>query len=239
MMAQAPRAIAPHEQSEYASESLWNKPKNERKCPMTTATSWRIRGDAIEACSCDIICSCNFGGSPSPGLCEAIIGYQVQEGHHGDTQLNGLNFVLFLQMPGKVFDGNWTLGVYLDQRASEEQAGALGTILSGQAGGMFADLGGLIGTALPPKQVPISFDTVDGEHRISVPGLLEVGSERIPNPVPGAPPLDAKTSNLALPIFTGTVSVRRTSVFQLTDSALSWDHPGQSVNTGQFDYSGP
>ena len=206
---------------------------------MTTAASWRIQGDAIEACSCDIVCSCNFGGAPSPGLCEAIIGYRVQEGHHGGTQLDGLSFVLYLQMPGKPYDGNWTLGVYLDQRASQEQAEALGTILSGQAGGMFAALGGLIGTALPPKQVPISFDTADGEHRITVPGLLEVGSERIPNPVAGEPPLDPKASNLALPLFAGTVNVRRSNVFQMTDPALSWDHPGQSVNTGQFDYSGP
>ena len=91
--------------------------------------------------------------------------------------------MLYLQMPGKPYDGGWTLGVYLDQRASTEQAEALGTILSGQAGGMFAALGGLIGTALPPKQVAISFDTVGGENRISVPGLLEVGSEQIPHPI--------------------------------------------------------
>ena len=147
--------------------------------------------------------------------------------------------MLYLQMPGKPYDGNWTLGVYLDQRAGQPQADALGTILSGQAGGMFAALGGLIGTALPPKQVAISFETVNGEHSISVPGLLEVGSERIPHPIAGQPPFDPKSSNLALPIFTGTVSVRRNSVFQLTDTGLSWDHPGQSVNIGQFDYSGP
>ena len=206
---------------------------------MTTAESWRIQGDAIEACSCDIVCSCNFGGAPTPGLCEAIIGYRVQEGHHGGTRLDGLSFVLYLQMPGKPYDGNWTLGVYLDERANEQQVEALGTVLSGQAGGMFGALSGLIGTALPPKQVPISFETVDGEHRITVPGLLEVGSERIPNPMPGQPPLDPKASNLALPLFAGTVNVRRNSVFRMTDPALSWDHPGQSVNTGQFDYSGP
>ena len=206
---------------------------------MTTAESWRIRGDAIEACNCDVVCACNFGGAPTPGLCEAIIDYRVQEGNHGGTQLGGLNFVLYLQMPGKPYDGNWTLGVYLDQRASQPQADALGTILSGQAGGMFAALGGLIGTALPPKQVAVNFDTVNGKHRVSVPALLEVGSEQIPHPIAGQPPFDPKASNLALPIFTGTVSVRRNSVFQLTDTALSWDHPGQSVNIGQFDYSGP
>ena len=104
--------------------------------------------------------------------------------------MDGLSFVLYLSIPVDFMGRNWTLGVYLDQRASQDEAQAKGTILSGEGGGMFAALGGLIGTALPPKQVPISFDTEDGEHRISVPGLLEVGSERIPNPMPGEPPLN-------------------------------------------------
>ena len=85
-------------------------------------------------------------------------------------------------MPSKVFEGNWTLGVYLDQRANEQQVDALVTVLPGQAGGLFAVLSGLIGTALPPKQVPISFETVNGEHSISIPGLLEVGPNPFPTP---------------------------------------------------------
>ncbi len=205
---------------------------------MTTATSWRIRGDAIEACSCNIVCSCNFGGAPTPGLCEAIIGYRVQEGHYGGTQLDGLNFVLYLQMPGKPYDGNWTLGVYLDQRASQEQVGALGTILSGQAGGMFAALGGLIGTALPPKQVPISFDTVDGEHRITVPGLLEHGTQELLHPLSGEP-LDIKITNSATGLYSGPWNPKRTTAVKLTDPNLSFDYSGSHACTGKFDYSGP
>jgi len=206
---------------------------------MTTATAWRIRGDILEACSCTTTCPCNFGWGPTEGFCEAVFGLRIQEGNHGDTNLNGLNFVLYIRIPGKVFEGNWTLGAYLDQRASQEQSQALGTILSGQAGGVFEVLGGLITNPLPPKQVSINFETVDGEHRITVPGLLEVGSERIPNPIQGQPPLDPKLSDLAIPMFTGTVSARRSSVFRLTDPSLSFEHPGTSCNTGQFDFSGP
>ena len=153
--------------------------------------------------------------------------------------MDGVNVVMYLRMPGKPFGGNWTLETYLDQRATQEQIEALGAILSGQAGGMFAALGGLIGTALPPKQVPISFDTANGEYRISVPGLPEVGTERIPNPVPGEPPLDSKATDLAVPFFTGPANIRRSSAFPLTDPNLSFQHPGQSSFSGQFDYSGP
>ena len=206
---------------------------------MTTATSWRMRGHILENCSCNVACPCNFGGDPTLGYCEATLGFEIQEGNYGGTQLGGLNLALYVRMPGKPFDGNWTLGVYLDQRATQEQVEALGTILSGQAGGMFAALSGLIGNALPPKQVPITFETVDGEHRVTVPGLLEAGSERIPNPMAGQPPLDTKVTNIALPLYSGPANVRRSSVFSLTDPDLSFQHSGSSSFTGHFDYTGP
>ena len=153
--------------------------------------------------------------------------------------MDGLNAVLLLNIPGKLFDGGWTLGLYLDQRANQEQMQALGTIFSGQAGGWPAAVSGLIATALAPKQVPISFETADGEHSISVPGLLDVASERIPNPMPGQPPLDTKVSDLVVPFYTGQVNVRRSSTFSLTDPNFSFQHPGGSSLSGQFDYSGP
>jgi hypothetical protein len=96
--------------------------------------------------------------------------------------VDGLNVVLYGRIPGNAFHGNWTVGVYLDQRADQQQAQALGNIFSGQAGGGPSVLGPLIGNLLTPRQVPIEFETVDGEHRITVPGLLEAGSERVPNP---------------------------------------------------------
>ena len=206
---------------------------------MTTATAWRMRGDVMEACNCNVSCPCNFGGDPTLGFCDVVLGLRIQDGNYGDTRLDGLNVVMYLQIPGKVFDGGWTLGAYLDERANEEQMQALGAILSGQAGGMFAALGGLIETALAPQQVPITFETVDGEHRITVPGLLEVASERVPNPMPGEPPLDTKVSDLASPFYTGPANVRRASVLSVTDPNMSFAYSERSSLSGQFDYAGP
>ena len=206
---------------------------------MTTATTWRMQGDILEACSCNVTCPCNFGGDPTQVPCDAILAFRIQEGNYGNTQLNGLNMVLYLRIPGNLFKGNWTLGAYLDDRAGPEQMQALETILSGEADGMFGALSGLIANALPPKQVPISFQTADGEHHITVPGLLEAASERIPNPMEGQPPLDTKAAGLAVPLYTGDVSVRRSGVMRVTDSTLSFEHSGLSSLIGQFDYSGP
>jgi hypothetical protein len=168
---------------------------------MATEASWRMRGDIPEAWNCNTTSPCNFGSDPTQVPCEAILGFRIQDGHYGNTRLDGLNFVLYFRIPGNAFQGGWTLGVYLDQQATQEQAHVLGTILSGQAGGWFAPFSGLIAHQLAPKQVPINFETVNGEHRITVPGLLEVQSEQVPNPMPGQPPLDPKVSDLAGPVL--------------------------------------
>lgn len=206
---------------------------------MAAETSWRMRGDVMEACSCTTTCPCNFGSDPTQVPCEAIIGWRIQEGQYGNTRLDGLHVVLYLRIPGNAFQGGWTVGVYLDQRANQQQVEALGSIFSGQAGGWPAVLRGLIANLLAPKQVPIQFETVNGEHRITVPGLLEVGSERVPNPLPGQPPLDPKVSDLAVPFYTGTASVRRSRTLKLTDPNLSFAYSGRSSLIGQFEYSGP
>ena len=206
---------------------------------MATQTSWRMRGDVMEACSCATTCPCNFGSDPTPLPCEVVIGWRIQDGNYGNTRLDGLSVVLYGRIPGNVFQGNWTVGVYLDQRASQQQAQALGDIFAGNAGGWPAMLSSLIGNLLAPKQVPIQFQTVDGEHSITIPGLLEVGSERVPNPLPGQPPLDSKVSNLAVPFYTGSVSVRRSRTLRLTDPGMSFQYAGRSSLVGQFDYSGP
>jgi hypothetical protein len=100
-------------------------------------------------------------------------------------------------------------------------------------------LGALIGNPLPPKQVPIRYETAGGEYRITVPGLLEVGTEQVPGPMPGQPPLDPKLSDLAVPFYTGEVRVRRSRTFRLSDPNMAFDHSGRSALIGRFEYSGP
>ena len=198
-----------------------------------------MRGAILEACNCNVSCPCNFGSDPTQVPCDVVIGFHIEQGSHGNTQLDGLNWVFYARVPGNFFAGGFTMGVYLDQRANQEQAQALGTILSGQAGGMFGPLNDLISDQLAPKQVPIQFEMVDGNAHITVPGLLEVGLERIPHPTPGQPPLDTKVSDLAVSFYTGTSNVRRSSVLRLTDPDLSFEYAGSSCLIGQFDYTGP
>ncbi len=218
--------------------NTWAAPVAQDGTP-SAAPSWRLTGTAMEACRCAVTCPCNFGSDPTEIPCGAIVAWHIADGQYGDTQLQDLNMVVYLEIPGHIFQGGWTLGVYLDERADPGQVKALGAIFSGQAGGWPAGLGPLIAKPLPPKQVPIEIAFADDNVRVSVPGLLEVATERVPNPLPGAPPLDLKVGNLVVPFYTGPVDVRRSTTLKLTDPELSFEYPGRSSLIGTFEYRGP
>jgi hypothetical protein len=84
-------------------------------------TRWHIRGNLSEACTCSVPCSCNFGQGPSPNhYCWALFSYGIQRGNYGKVKLDGLNLAGAAGEKGFV--------IYVDQRATPEQAEALKAI---------------------------------------------------------------------------------------------------------------
>src|SRR5262245_66603445 len=109
---------------------------------MAPETPWHIRGDILEACSCDVTCPCNFGSNPTQVPCEAVLGWRIQEGQYGNLRLDGLNVVLYVRIPGYLFTGDWTAGVYLDGGATPEKLAGFVVVFSGAAGAWGARFAG-------------------------------------------------------------------------------------------------
>ncbi|PYO45639.1 MAG: hypothetical protein DMD84_28170, partial [Candidatus Rokuibacteriota bacterium] len=89
---------------------------------------WQISGEYFEACNCDSVCPCPTSGlaaRPTKGSCDAGLVFHVQRGQYGSTWLDGLSFAVLLHAPGAMIQGNWTVGVVLEERASKEQREAL------------------------------------------------------------------------------------------------------------------
>jgi hypothetical protein len=82
--------------------------------------------------------------------------------------VSGRQFVLIGDTPPNMADGNWRLGVFVDDGASSEQVDKLGQVLSGALGGPPALLGPLLGEFLGIEQAPISVDTNGGGHHVTV-----------------------------------------------------------------------
>ena len=140
--------------------------------------SWQIRGEYFENCNCDILCPCLTSSMQGPGdgdngRCQVPMICHIAEGSFNDVSLNGLNFVMMIDAPAIMSQGNWRTCLYIDENAGEEQRQAIQEILSGRHGGVPAMLANLIGERAGVKYVPISFD-VDGlKWRSTIPGIMD------------------------------------------------------------------
>ena len=146
------------------------------------SVQWQISGNYMEACSCDSVCPCPTSGlaaRPTKGSCEAGLVFHVERGQYGTTKLDGLTFAVLLHTPGPMIQGNWTVGVIVDERASEPQREALTSIARGQGGGPMAALGPLVGRFAGAEAKPIKVEGQGMKRSVSIPGVLDIAIEGI------------------------------------------------------------
>jgi len=159
---------------------------------MAVSVQWEIKGTEFTNCNCGYACPCQFNALPDKGFCEAVAGYQIDQGHFGDVCLDGLRAAAIYKWPGAVHEGNGTMQLVIDERADPKQRDALATILSGQETEDMATMWWIFGTMSPnkhpPRFQPINLDVdVDARRaRLEVPGMIEAEGHPILNPVTGA-----------------------------------------------------
>ena len=130
------------------------------------SSTWSLEGRYFETCNCDYLCPCissNLTAVPDNGDCKVALAFQIDRGEKDGTSLDGLAFIVVAHAPGAMGQGNWTVGLIVDQRASDAQANAIVAIASGQAGGPMALLAPVIGKFAGVERRPIKF-TVDGQR---------------------------------------------------------------------------
>ncbi len=94
---------------------------------------WMIRGVGFSNCNCDFGCPCQFNSPSTNGSCEAIGSVMIEEGHFNETSLDGIGFVLLLQWPGEVAEGNGRQQVIIDSKANPDQREAIRKIAHGES----------------------------------------------------------------------------------------------------------
>jgi hypothetical protein len=207
----------------------------------TTTSSWEVSGEYFENCNCDVVCPCEISpkgfmqAMPDRGFCDVVLVFHINEGRYGDTNLAGGNLVLAAHAPGVMAEGNWTVAVYLDSKASPQQQQALGAIFGGAAGGPMGGLAPLIGRNLGVKTVPIEYRN-EGKQRVArIEGVLDATIEA----VPGASPESLVVKQGANPLFPGewiqAYGVRTT----YQDYEFNWDNAGKCADYAEFRWTGP
>lgn len=149
--------------------------------------AWQITGDYFENCNCDVVCPCLFSpnapltSKPTAGACEVAFGFHIDRGSYDATTLDGLNVAMIARTPGPMAQGNWSVALYLDERADEQQRQALQSIFTGAVGGPLATLTPLISTVLGAKTVPITFHKEGKRRSIDIPSVMQMAVRALPS----------------------------------------------------------
>jgi hypothetical protein len=93
--------------------------------------SWSIKADYIEACSCHLFCSCYFNTSPEDGMrCVFNNAVKIQEGHVGNTKVDGLKFWVSGDLGGDFTKGMKGAVITVEPGISKEQEEAIKLLIS-------------------------------------------------------------------------------------------------------------
>ena len=151
--------------------------------------AWNLAGSYFETCSCELICPCNasFAHGATYDRCRVTLVFAIAEGEVEGTDVGGLTVAAVADTPKVMSDGNWRLGVFVDDRATDEQMEKLLGVFSGELGGPMEALGPLVGENLGVERAPIEVredglrhsvrigDAVDFEIEDVVPFGVETG----------------------------------------------------------------
>jgi hypothetical protein len=154
-------------------------------------TYWEFKARELVNCTCEYGCNCQFNALPDKGHCHAVAAMQIDEGHHGDTRLDGLRIAALFKWPGPIHEGHGEALAFVDERADAAQREALLKIMTGQDtdpfATVFAVFASTIETMHEPVFAPIDFEVdVEGRRgRLKIDGYVEMTGEPIRNKATG------------------------------------------------------
>jgi hypothetical protein len=132
--------------------------------------SWNLRGSYVETCSCELMCPCNlsFDHGATYDYCRVVLVFNIREGQVDGTDIGGSKVAVVADTPKVMTEGNWRLGVFIDDQASDEQADKLLGVFSGQLGGPMAALTPLVGEMLGVKRAAIEVQDDGLRHSVRI-----------------------------------------------------------------------
>lgn len=151
--------------------------------------TWNLAGSYSETCSCELMCPCNlsFDHGATYDFCRATLAFAIRDGQVEGTDVTGCKIVLIADTPKVMTDGNWRVGVFVDDGATDDQMDKLVKVFSGQLGGPMAGLAPLIGEMVGVERAAIDLrddgllhsvkvgDAIDFEVQDIVPFGVESG----------------------------------------------------------------
>jgi len=196
---------------------------------------WKIKGELALSCNCTVFCPCVLSlgqHPPTEGYCQTWMGIRIDEGRYGETNLGGLNVGLIVEIPGLMSRGNWTAGLFIDERASIYAVKGLTKIFSGKAGGTTSLLSILVGRFLGVEQSKITYER-QGETRLFSIGKIVEGAV---TPVRGKEKGEPVTIENSEYWIGPKVTVARADKSRVRAFGRNWNFAGRSAELVSLDW---
>ena len=198
--------------------------------------AWKIEGTYFENCSCEVPCpwtvSLDLGADYD--RCNAFLVFQIESGEIEGVDVSGLTVAAVGDTPKVMSEGNWRLGVLMDQKATDEQTEKLGAVFGGQLGGPMEALGPLVGENLGMEKVPMEVAHEDGTHSIRFgDGEVEV-KEVVPFGKEDGEP--ARLEGIFHPAG-DALTIARSTRSQFSAFGIDFAHEGKSAFASRFSWA--
>src|SRR6185295_17182158 len=134
----------------------------------------------FENCSCEVACPCGASNLVLPATydrCHVVLAFHVDEGEVDGIDVSDKSVALVADTPKQMTDGGWRVGVFVDDRASEEQRGKLISVFSGEQGGPPAMFGPLLGEMLGVEIAPIEYVDDGRRHSVRIGDAVDIEIE--------------------------------------------------------------
>jgi hypothetical protein len=137
--------------------------------------AWNLKGSYAETCSCELMCPCNlsFDHGATYDFCRATLAFAIREGEVDGTDVAGRRVVAIIDTPKVMTDGNWRLGMFVDDQASDEQFDKLVQVFGGQLGGPMGALAPLVGEVVGVERAAIEVRDDGLLHSVRVGDAIE------------------------------------------------------------------
>ncbi len=143
--------------------------------------AWNLKGSYAETCSCELMCPCNltFDHGATYDFCRATLAFAIREGEVDGTDVGGRRVVAIIDTPKVMTDGNWRLGMFVDDQASDEQFDKLVQVFGGQLGGPMGAIAPLVGEVVGVERAAIEVRDDGLVHSVRVGDAIEFEVEDI------------------------------------------------------------
>src|SRR5258705_577762 len=97
--------------------------------------SWNLKGSYVETCSCELMCPCNLSldHGATYDFCRVTLVFNIREGDVEGTDIAGCKVAIIADTPKVMTEGNWRVGVFVGEEASDVPVDASGRAVAAQS----------------------------------------------------------------------------------------------------------